>query len=175
MSGKNNLTTTNVKLDTEGRVIIFDIDNTTFCNVYMEAGTDSSSRSSRERYCNEILPNLLTNSCRNGCSGGDWNSIIVKKDATNYPESKFSPGLNRLVRLFAWKDSHNLLHPSSSDFSHFYKFGLYNTGATRLDRQYLWGDVTAVRSEYIPVAFSDHLGLLTEVKLPNFENQDILI
>ena len=52
---KNNLTTTNVKLDTEGRLIIFDIDNTTFCNVYMEAGTDSSSRSSREKYCNEIL------------------------------------------------------------------------------------------------------------------------
>ena len=46
-------------------------------------------------------------------------------------------------------------------FSHYYK-----QGATRIDREYIWGDISVVKSEYIPLAFSDHMGLLTEIKAP---------
>ena len=104
-------------------VLCLDNENCTLCNVYLEAGTDSPSRSSRENYCTDILPNLLTNRCSNGCAGGDWNSIISKSDASNAPESKMSPELKRLVSLMDWKDSHRILHPFSYDYSHYYKFG----------------------------------------------------
>ena len=112
----------------------------------------------------QILPNLLINSRKNGCAGGDWNSITCKEDATNLPDSKMSSGLKRLVKLMEWKDSHRLLHPSSTDFSHHYIMG-HVKGATRLDREYIWGDLVASKSEYVPIAFSDHFGLITEIKL----------
>ena len=38
--------------------------------------------------------------------------------------------------------------------------------ATRIDRQYHWGDISIIKSEYFPVAFSDHFGLFTEVEVP---------
>ena len=55
---KNDLNVENVCFNTEGRIIIFDIGNMTFGNVYLPAGTDALSRSARENYCSEILPNL---------------------------------------------------------------------------------------------------------------------
>ena len=171
---KNSLTVTNIKLDTEGRVIIFDIEDNTFCNVYLHAGTDSASKNARENCFSNILPNLLINRKRNGCVGGDWNSIICMKDATNHPNSKMSSGLKRLVKLMEWKDSHQVLHPSSTDFSHYYTIGQIE-GATRLDREYTWGDVAVIKSEYVPVAFSDHLGLTTEVKLSGHVSTDACI
>ena len=42
----------------------------------------------------------------------------------------------------------------------------YSQGATRIDRQYYWGDVSVSKSLYVPAAFSDHFGLLTEVTVP---------
>ena len=88
-----------VCFDTNGRIILFNIEKTTFCNVYLEAGTDASSRAARENYCGEILPNLLVNRCASGCIGGDWNNVIDKKDATNYAGSKMSPNLLRLFKV----------------------------------------------------------------------------
>ena len=61
----------NISFDTEGRVIVFSIGSLTFGNVYFPAGTDSSSRSSREKYCSEVLPNILVNRNENGVCGGD--------------------------------------------------------------------------------------------------------
>ena len=49
----------NVQNDLEGRVILFDIGEMTFGNVYLPSGTDARSRSSRESYCCEVLPNLM--------------------------------------------------------------------------------------------------------------------
>ena len=39
-----NLSLSDVKYDTDGRIIIFNIDDITFCNVYPKAGTDSESK-----------------------------------------------------------------------------------------------------------------------------------
>ena len=64
-----------------------------------------------------------------------------------------------------WQDSHKSFNPQYEDFSHYYLIG-DTVGATRIDRQYLWGSCSVVKSEYIPSAFSDHFGLLTQVKVP---------
>ena len=162
---RNNFKSENISLNTEGRIIIFDIDGVTFCNVYLEAGTDGPSKAARENNCSETLPNLLVNRSQVGCAGGDWNCIVEKKDATNYPQAKMSPSLTRLVKSFQWSDSFRSLYPTREVFSHYYKSG-EQTHATRIDREYNWGQVEVVKSEYVPAAFSDHLGLLMEVRVP---------
>ena len=40
-------------------------------------------------------------------------------------------------------------------------------GAARLDRIYSWGEISCSKAEYFPTAFSDHLGLLVSVTLPD--------
>ncbi len=116
---KNNFLTENISLDTEGRIIVFDIQGVTFCNAYLEAGTDGASKAARENYCSETLPNLLVNRSQVGCAGGDWNCIVDKKDATNYPQAKMSPSLTRLVKSFNWSDSFRSLHHFREVFSHY--------------------------------------------------------
>ena len=100
---KNDLVVENVKCDSEGRVLIFDVNELTFVNLYLHSGTDSISKSGREKVCSEVLPNLLINSKENGCAGGDLNCIIDKKDATKNPEVKMSKCLQRLVKVRNWK------------------------------------------------------------------------
>ena len=138
----NDLKVENEKYDTNGRVIVFDIENTTFGNVYLEAGTDANSRAARENYCGEVIPNLMVNRCGDGCIGGDWNAIIDKSDATNNASSKMSPTLLRLCKTFKWLDSHKSFAPRTQQFSHY-----YNQGATRIDREYIWGEILIKRSE----------------------------
>ena len=40
-------------------------------------------------------------------------------------------------------------------------------GASRIDRQYHWGDVSIKEAKYLPLAFSDHHGLVIHVVLPD--------
>ena len=74
---KNSLEIEKIILHQSGRVIIFNIGDYTFGNVYLPSGSDGLSRTSRENFCGEIIPNLLVNS-RSGMIGGDWNNIIFK-------------------------------------------------------------------------------------------------
>ena len=109
---KNEFSIENIVKDTGGRVVMFDIDNMTFGNIYLPSGSDNVSRSSRENYCSEIIPQLLINCKMSGCCGGDFNCISKKEDATKNPESKMSPSLKRLERIFSWQDSFRTLFPS---------------------------------------------------------------
>ena len=86
---RNEFSVENITLDTNGRVIIFDIENITFGNFYLPSGTDAQSRANRENYLAETLPRLLVNSKDDGCLGGDFNCISHKEDATKNPESKY--------------------------------------------------------------------------------------
>ena len=61
----------NVRCDTSGRAIIFDIGGVRFGNFYADSGSDGASRASREAFCGETIPNLLVNSQSSGCLGGD--------------------------------------------------------------------------------------------------------
>ena len=152
--------------DSEGRVIIFDLAGLTFGNIYLPSGTDASSRAGRENYCCEVLPILLMNTNDTGCIGGDFNCIVDKKDATNYPESKMSRGLQRLIKLKGWQDSFRSLYPSSNSFSRYYENSRAE-GATRIDRNYHFGELTLTEAKYIPLAFSDHLAHIIRVSLPD--------
>ena len=169
---KNNLCLENIAFDTEGRVILFYISGITFCNIYLQAGTEALSRSAREQYCGEIIPNLMVNRVMSSVAGGDWNCIIDKVDATHHPASKISPTLSRLVKSFGWKDSFRICNGNIKHFSHYYTSG-DQVGATRIDREYMWGEVEVLKSEYIPCAFSDHLGLLSEVKVTSISSKKI--
>ena len=144
----NDLKVENQFYDTNGRLIIFDIGNTTFGNVYLAAGTDAPSRAARENYCGEVIPNLMVNRCRAGCIGGDWNSIINKSDATNNAASKMSPNLSRLCKTFKWRDSYSVGVGNVSVYSHYYK-----QGATRIDREYNWGDISVKKVRILSYSF----------------------
>ena len=71
----NSLEPVNIKLDTQGRVIVFDIGAVTFANVYLPSGNDTVMRNLREEYISLSIPQLLINRKENGCIGGDWNCI----------------------------------------------------------------------------------------------------
>ena len=156
----------NVRCDTSGRAIVFEIGCVTFGNFYAHSGTDGNSRANREAFCGETIPNLLINSQPSGCLGGDLNMIIDKRDATNNPESKMSPTFKRLVQSFSWRDSFRTLHPSAEQFSRYYS-STRGDGATRIDRCYHYGDININSAAYLPLAFSDHHAHVVSIILPN--------
>ena len=100
----------NIKCDTAGRALIFDIGGLTFGNLYGHSGTDARSKASREHFYAEVVPQLLTSKKKQGCVGGDLNCIIDKADATRYPEAKMSNCLKRVVKVFNMKDSFRALY-----------------------------------------------------------------
>ena len=118
---KSDLLVENVMMDTGGRVIVFEIYGVTFGNIYLPSGTDGGSRSKRENYCAEIIPQMLVNRTESGCLGGDFNCITRKIDCTSNPESKMSPSLTRVIRTFDWHDSFRFLHQTSLSFSRYYE------------------------------------------------------
>ena len=117
---KNELLFENVRCDTSGRAIVFDIGELTLGNFYGHSGTDARSRASREQFCAEVVPHLLTNTKYDGCIGGDWNCILDKRDATAHPESKLSNSLKRVLKTFDMHDSFRTLFPKEEAYSRYY-------------------------------------------------------
>ena len=117
---KNVFTAEDVRMDTLGRAIFFNINNFTLGNVYLQSGTDSISRSSRETFCSEIIPQLLLNHKVRGVWGGDLNCITKSEDCTNNPAAKMSPSLARVLRTFSHLDCYRMIHPNKAAFSRFY-------------------------------------------------------
>ena len=134
--------------------------------MYAHSGTDAKSRASRENFCAEVLPQLLTNARNIGCIGGDWNCILDKSDATTNPEAKVSNSLKRVVKTFELNDSFRTLYPKVKAYSRYYD-DVRSQGASRIDRQYHWGNVTIKEAKYLPMSFSDHHGLVVQVLLPD--------
>ena len=163
---KSDLEAVNLVVDAEGRVLIFDIGNITFANLYLPSGTDAKSRAGREQYCAETIPKLLIHSNPTGCIGGDLNSIIDKKDATKHPEAKMSPSFQRLAKTFKWQDCFRDLHPNQQIFSRYYA-NARAEGATRIDRMYHWGEIKVKEAKYCSLAFSDHMAHIVSIFLPD--------
>ena len=164
---KNNFPVNDIYMDTEGRAICINLGDFTIGNFYPIAGTDAICRQNREKMFSETIPNLLLNRKQSGILLGDWNSIVNNRDCTHYPDSKKSPSLRRLLDLYHLQDTHCVLHPNHQDYSHYYSSSATNTGATRIDRAYSYGQTHILQSEYVPVAFSDHLGYNVSIKLKN--------
>ena len=78
----NSLQPTNIKVDTQGRVLVFNVENLTFANVYLPCGNEPGMRNLREEYISLIIPQLLINKKDSGWIGGDWNCITEYRDAT---------------------------------------------------------------------------------------------
>ena len=132
---RNDLVAENIRCDTNGRVIVFDILGITFGNFYLPSGTDAISKNNRKNYFGEIIPNMLINCKTTGFVGGDLNCIIRSQDATNNPNSKMSSCLSRLTKSFLWTDSFLAINPHMQAYSRFYDIkGV--VGASRIDRQY---------------------------------------
>ena len=163
---KSELCAENIRCDSEGRVIVFDIGEITLVNLYLHSGTDSKAKTGRENYSCEVIPGMLTNCKEVGIAGGDLNCIIDKRDATHYPEAKMSKGFQRLVKLKEWKDSFRTLHPDTIAFSRHYA-NTRASGATRIDRSYHYGDLKVIEAKYLPLSFSDHFGLVVKYEVPD--------
>ena len=163
----NNYSTENFKTDTNGRVISFDIENITFCNVYLHSGSDPTMKNARENYFAEIIPQNLINCKENGLIGGDFNSITENIDATKNHAQKQSKSLKRLIKNFNWVDSFRYLHPHSKQFSRYYDNIVHGEGATRIDRSYHYGNIEILEAFYVGVAFSDHLSYIVRIRVPN--------
>ena len=163
---RSDLNFQNVKCDTAGRGIVFDIGKMTFGNFYAHSGTNGTSRANRETFCGEIIPNLLINRQSSGCIGGDFNMIINKQDATTHQTAKMSPTFQRVVSTFSLVDSFRMLYPTVKQFSRYYSSG-QGQGATRIDRCYHYGDVKIKSAKYIPIAFSDHQAHVITIELPD--------
>ena len=162
----NQYLTENFKTDSNGRVLAFNIGNITFCNVYMHSGNDPIMKNGRENYAAEIIPQILINAKDCGCVGGDWNAIIDNRDATKNVNQKQSKCLKRLVNNFSWVDSFRHLYPNTQQFSRYYD-NVHGEGASRLDRNYHFGNLQILEAYYVGVAFSDHLTFIIKIKLPS--------
>ena len=77
---RSDIEVSNILTDNAGRIIIFDAAGCTWGNFYLPSGTDGASRTLREHYSAEIIPQLMINRQKNGAAGGDLNSIISLND-----------------------------------------------------------------------------------------------
>ena len=91
----NLVANTNIKIDTQGRVLVFNVGDTTFANVYLSCGNQPGMRNLREDYISLIIPQLLLNRKDFGCIGGHWNCIREKLDATKNQTQKWSASLKK--------------------------------------------------------------------------------
>ena len=158
----NNLSIDNIIKDSDGRFISVDVDGSTIVNLYLPSGTDQNSKSKREDMIDSI-PNLLLYKKQNGVCGGDFNSIVDKKDSLIHPDQKMSKCLSKLIKLYGLKDAFRALYPHSRQYSRYY-IAKGVQGATRIDRCYVWGRLEVDEAVYIPVSFSDHLGHIVTFK-----------
>ena len=78
-----------------------------------------------------------------------------------------SPSFKNLVSAFSLTDSFRCLHPKKVQFSRYYSNSQHGEGASRIDRCYHWGDLTAVEAEYHSISFSDHLSQRLVYTLPS--------
>ena len=164
---RRDIEVTNIRTDNAGRIIIFDAAGCTWGNFYLPSGTDGASRTLREHYSAEIIPQLMINRQKNGAAGGDLNSIISLHDSSRNAQTKMSPSFKTLVSAFSLTDSFRCLHPRKVQFSRYYSNTQQGEGASRIDRCYHWGDLTAVEAEYHSISFSDHLSQRLVYTLPS--------
>ena len=67
---RSSLPLEDIILHQSGRIILFNIGDISFGNVYLPSGTDGISRNSRETFCGETIPNLMVNAKSSGLIGG---------------------------------------------------------------------------------------------------------
>ena len=166
---KNNIEVKNVKIIPGGRIIAFDIDDTTLFNIYLPSGT--AAKAEREEMVGSLLSNMMLDAGHRGIAMGDFNCLDNALDATHSAEQKISSSLKRFTKIHSWQDCYRKLHPNSRAFSFAYKRHMgeagLTEGAARLDRSYSWGGLECTEAGYWPLPFSDHWGHEVKIQLSN--------
>ena len=111
----------------------------------------------------DSIPNLLWYNQQMGVCGGDFNSIVDKKDSLIHPDQKMSKCLAKLIKLYGLRNTFRALYPHSRQYSR-YCIAKGVQGATRIDRCYTWGDLGIEEAVYVPISFSDHLAHIVTFK-----------
>ena len=133
---RSDIEVSNMLTDNAGRIILFDAAGCTWGNFYLPSGTDGASRTLREHYSAELIPQLMINRQKHGAAGGDLNSIISLHDSNRNAQTKMSPSFKTLVSAFSLTDSFRCLHPKKVQFSRYYSNSQQGEGASRIDRCY---------------------------------------
>ena len=95
-------------------------------NVYAPSG--KSKETEREAFFNNELKHLLVSNTDNLILSGDWNSVLLKKDATNIQNTSLSKSLKSIVTSFKFKDIYSNSN-CQPEFTYY-----RNNYAARLDR-----------------------------------------
>ena len=99
--------------------------------------------------------------------GGDFNCVCPPQDLTQTADHKISNNLVKIIKVKKMIDTYRSLHPRVRSYSHFYswkgKNGELKSGASRLDRSYIIGNIITKKSSYVTTSFSDHHLHLLEI------------
>ena len=81
---KNDIAYDNVKIDTEGRVLSYELSDLeiTGTNIYLQSGILKEHKDSRDNYSSKVIPEILQNKKNSSFITGDWNNIISKSETT---------------------------------------------------------------------------------------------
>ena len=168
---KNDLEYDNVKMDTGGRLICYDLTdlNITGSNIYLQCGVLKEHRDSRDLYCSKIIPEIFHNRKHANFITGDWNNIVNRMETTRNAENKISNVTQKMLSTFSLVDSYRQIFPKDDKtMSHYYQHP--SPGASRLDRIY-HSNLETASIGYIPTSLSDHMALVCSYHVP--EGKDI--
>ena len=163
---KNDLEYDNVKMDTGGKLIIYDLTdlNVTGGNVYLQCGVLKEHRESRDLYCSKIIPEMFHNRKHSNFITGDWNNIVNKTETTKNADNKISNVTQKMLSTFGLVDSFRKIFPKDDKtMSFYYKYP--SPGASRLDRIY-HSNLEIASVGYLPCSLSDHMALVCSYHVP---------
>lgn len=158
---KSHIKTSHIQKSIDSRIISLKIENhTTICNIYAPSG--SAQKALRERFFTDTVHYYINHGDARLIVGGDFNSVIDKKDANH--SSNFSQSLKFFVQSLKLKDAWEIVHKNTVDYTF-----IRNGSGARLDRIYVSEDLKEqVRTVQTNLcSFSDHKVVIMKLRLPN--------
>ena len=164
---KNDLQYDNIKMDTEGRLISYDLTdlNITGCNIYLQCGLLKEHRENRDLYSSKIIPEILHNRKHGSFITGDWNCIVSKLETTINAGNKISTVTQKMLSTLGLVDSFRKIFPKDDKTMSFY-YQHPSPGASRLDRIY-HTNLEIASIGYLPCSLSDHMALVCSYHVPD--------
>uniref|UniRef100_A0AAG5DMJ3 Reverse transcriptase domain-containing protein n=1 Tax=Anopheles atroparvus TaxID=41427 RepID=A0AAG5DMJ3_ANOAO len=154
-----------VERSLDSRLISVRFENsTTLCNIYAPSG--SHRKQEREVFFNRTLANHLRSATQHVLLAGDFNSIIMSKDATGC--GNISAALKNVTKSMSMCDSWEALKGNYVEYSFIARgFG------SRIDRIYVSSNLKSQlrNTDMHLVAFSDHKAITVRLCLPNVPDQ----
>lgn len=141
-----------------GRGLSCKIFNVTVLNLYAPSG--NSNKAERATFFKNDLIYLLRQNPVTVLIGGDFNSVINRKDQT--PNFNYSKELHDLIKNMKYQDAWEVKFPTLVKFTHF-----TSTSSSRIDRIYVSEDIrtNVLDADVIPTSFSDHCALAITINL----------